>query len=419
MSDNTKSPVSQPAASPEPCAHDYVRKDLVCTECGEKVASANETGAEGSAWRCFHCDEVFTDAESATLHFGRSERQSPACSIDIAEYRSMEQRMHAYNEEDSELHRTMYRMQAQHQTDLRREEEKGYARGLADGMKEHRSPAMAAAAPADERAAFEQHLRDTAMPVLPVWKDGKPYRDYTLEKMWGAWCAARAAASPAAEMDVIPALMYNGDTKRDPALRELLNRQALRHVLTNPRGEGAPQPAQADAPAGTREPTKIDTKARMDWADSILRKLPPLDPTYSIVGIIDDQDPEDRDEVLHSIRVFADMRATQALFTLYSAPADAGEAVAYVRAADLDALSEATPMCPATLYREPRNDERVALYTAPPAARVGSLTDDQINTITSKWAARWSASGAWNTRRCIDNALREARSLLNGADHDQ
>ncbi|MCW3700401.1 hypothetical protein [Burkholderia cenocepacia] len=86
-------------------------------------------------WRCFHCDEVFADVESATLHFGRSERQSPACGIDIAEYRAMERRMAAYNEEDSELHRTIYGMQAQHQADLRREEEKGYARGLADGMK--------------------------------------------------------------------------------------------------------------------------------------------------------------------------------------------------------------------------------------------------------------------------------------------
>ncbi|OQD05521.1 hypothetical protein UE98_39195, partial [Burkholderia cenocepacia] len=57
------------------------------------------------------------------------------CGIDIAEYRAMERRMAAYNEEDSELHRTIYGMQAQHQADLRREEEKGYARGLADGMK--------------------------------------------------------------------------------------------------------------------------------------------------------------------------------------------------------------------------------------------------------------------------------------------
>nr|WP_254226119.1 hypothetical protein [Burkholderia multivorans] len=85
-------------------------------------------------------------------------------------------------------------------------------------------------------------------------------------------------------------------------------------------------PAQADAPAEAREPAKVDTKARMDWAAGILRKLPPLDPTYSIISILDDHDPEDRDEVLHSIRTFADMRATQALFTLYDAPADAGEA---------------------------------------------------------------------------------------------
>ncbi|MBU9502880.1 hypothetical protein KTE68_22270 [Burkholderia multivorans] len=88
----------------------------------------------------------------------------------------------------------------------------------------------------------------------------------------------------------------------------------------------APQPAQADAPAVTHPPAKIDTKARMDWADSIVRKLPPLDPTYSIVGSLEDHDPEDRDEVLHSIRTFADMRATQALFALCSATADAGEA---------------------------------------------------------------------------------------------
>ncbi|MBU9563687.1 hypothetical protein KTE54_23695 [Burkholderia multivorans] len=95
---------------------------------------------------------------------------------------------------------------------------------------------------------------------------------------------------------------------------------ALREILESP------QPAQADAPAEAREPAKVDTKARMDWAAGILRKLPPLDPTYSIISILDDHDREDRDEVLHSIRVFADMRATQALFTLYRAPADSGEA---------------------------------------------------------------------------------------------
>ncbi|AOJ09641.1 hypothetical protein WS71_20225 [Burkholderia mayonis] len=70
--------------------------------------------------------------------------------------------------------------------------------------------------------------------------------------------AAEAAASPAAEEEVIPVIMYNGDAKRNPALRELLNRQALRHVLSNPRGEESPQPAQADAPAEAREPHSDD-----------------------------------------------------------------------------------------------------------------------------------------------------------------
>jgi hypothetical protein len=84
-------------------------------------------------WRCFHCDEVFQDETEARLHFGRSERQSPACQIDIAEYRAMEQRMVSYNDEDSDMHRQIYRMQNDHAQALLRVEEKGYARGLADG----------------------------------------------------------------------------------------------------------------------------------------------------------------------------------------------------------------------------------------------------------------------------------------------
>ncbi|AOI89005.1 hypothetical protein WS57_09435 [Burkholderia pseudomultivorans] len=34
------SPADDQSASPEPCAHDYVRKDRVCIECGEKTAEA-------------------------------------------------------------------------------------------------------------------------------------------------------------------------------------------------------------------------------------------------------------------------------------------------------------------------------------------------------------------------------------------
>jgi hypothetical protein len=83
-------------------------------------------------WRCFHCRETFIGEAEAALHFGTSERESAACTIDIAEYRKMERRMHAYDEEDSELHREMHGMAARHAVELRREEEKGYAQGLHD-----------------------------------------------------------------------------------------------------------------------------------------------------------------------------------------------------------------------------------------------------------------------------------------------
>lgn len=87
---------------------------------------------EAVAWRCFHCDETFTDTESAALHFGTHERHSPACTIDVAEYRRMEAMGERYAEEDAEVHRSMYRMQNEHSVELRRAEEAGYARGLND-----------------------------------------------------------------------------------------------------------------------------------------------------------------------------------------------------------------------------------------------------------------------------------------------
>ncbi|MBR8054196.1 hypothetical protein [Burkholderia vietnamiensis] len=67
--------------------------------------------------------------------------------------------------------------------------------------------------------------------------------------------ALQPAAAPIDEDAEIPPIMYNGDTKRDPALRELLARQAQRHVLSNPRGDvPAPSPADERAAEG-----KIDS----------------------------------------------------------------------------------------------------------------------------------------------------------------
>jgi hypothetical protein len=84
-------------------------------------------------WRCFHCDEVFTDRASAALHFGPRIYSDPACAVDAAKLRDLELQLDAYRQEDTDLHRAMHAMQSAHQVALRREEEKGYARGLADG----------------------------------------------------------------------------------------------------------------------------------------------------------------------------------------------------------------------------------------------------------------------------------------------
>lgn len=83
-------------------------------------------------WRCFHCDETFTDREGAAEHFGTSLLQEPGCQIDIAKYRSMEELVRRSSAEDTDLHREIAQIQGGHATALRREEEKGYARGLRD-----------------------------------------------------------------------------------------------------------------------------------------------------------------------------------------------------------------------------------------------------------------------------------------------
>lgn len=81
-------------------------------------------------WRCFHCDEVFTDFAEAELHFGRSEYHTPVCQIDATQLRDLERQLHSYHEEDTDLHRALHKQEAEHAVALRREEEKGYARGL-------------------------------------------------------------------------------------------------------------------------------------------------------------------------------------------------------------------------------------------------------------------------------------------------
>lgn len=111
------------------------------------------------AWRCFHCDEVFTDIEDAAAHF-MLDGDQPACCLakvngDLAKVILTQQKeLAAYRNEDTATIREVYGLGAKHFREMRSEEEKGYARGLADGRNES---LRTAAKVAQARAEFEFH----------------------------------------------------------------------------------------------------------------------------------------------------------------------------------------------------------------------------------------------------------------------
>lgn len=91
--------------------------------------------APAHGWTCFHCGETFYHATAARLHFGAGVHDEPKCQISAHKVRAMEAELNRYREEDTDLHREIARLKSDHATALRREEEKGYARGLEDAKK--------------------------------------------------------------------------------------------------------------------------------------------------------------------------------------------------------------------------------------------------------------------------------------------
>ena len=95
-------------------------------------------------WRCFHCDEVFTNVAAAREHFGATQGEEPGCILRMQPgdaplltlIRKLQEELgdvrHQLCEEDSAMARTMYGMRVDHGQALIREEGKGYARGLRD-----------------------------------------------------------------------------------------------------------------------------------------------------------------------------------------------------------------------------------------------------------------------------------------------
>jgi hypothetical protein len=104
------------------------------------MSATSHTEIEAKSWRCFHCDEVITSEVDARNHFGRDQGCETACRIKAAgefallqALRNAEDQLARYHNEDSDVLRAMWSMQSDHSIALRREEEKGYARGLKDG----------------------------------------------------------------------------------------------------------------------------------------------------------------------------------------------------------------------------------------------------------------------------------------------
>lgn len=96
-------------------------------------------------WRCFHCGDAFTLAQRkhAEAHFGSEETALPICQMRLpGEHhllnilRKQEDELRAFYAEDTELWRALYAQAADHAQALRAEEERGYAKGVADARKE-------------------------------------------------------------------------------------------------------------------------------------------------------------------------------------------------------------------------------------------------------------------------------------------
>jgi hypothetical protein len=99
--------------------------------------SIDELAKAAVEWRCFHCDEVFTEPEAAQDHFGDMTDQ-PACQLNALEggilalYREAQRELHTWRVEDNASAREFYALGAKHHTALRDAEQAGYDKGLAD-----------------------------------------------------------------------------------------------------------------------------------------------------------------------------------------------------------------------------------------------------------------------------------------------
>lgn len=115
-----------------------------CPRCAANPDGSDPSWPDGTykrpaqGWACYHCGETFHSNYHARQHFGADPLADPACQIKAGEHglvrtiRSLEEQLARYRDEDSDKDREFHRISAEHAVALRREEEKGYERGLRD-----------------------------------------------------------------------------------------------------------------------------------------------------------------------------------------------------------------------------------------------------------------------------------------------
>ncbi|KGD52057.1 putative gp43 [Burkholderia pseudomallei] len=266
------------------------------------------------------------------------------------------------------------------------------------------------AAPADERAALPQIpdlVKATAWLTMCLRTELSRLDDTTHKALdeveaqlscvraitngaidYEAMVAARAAASPAAEevaFEVTEEIAADW-AKRHDIEHVLKHHSTQRNAIEDARTLhllDAPQPAQGDAPAEAREP--------IAWVTDDDRAI----------------------TAAQKQRALADGGATASSVRPYSvpcyavsAPADAGEAAPF---------GWAQPKGGNYFTRNELSAKRIGglvpVYTAPPAARVASLTDEQRESI--EHAATWLGRSEDLQNKAHAKRL---RALLNGAD---
>ncbi len=104
-------------------------------------------------WRCFFCDELFTNKDKAAQHFGvfeACEADTPACKLlphqeKVLKYvRELESKvrelMAERHDESHPLMESLFDLQSEMSSREKTAEEKGYAKGVADMMKQGLCP---------------------------------------------------------------------------------------------------------------------------------------------------------------------------------------------------------------------------------------------------------------------------------------